>query len=90
MQEQNKQLMQMLLEKQHPAEKSTKKVEGSVKSGGVKDFKSLHPREFSGSESPVIAKEWFDHVHTLLVAANIPDAIKVSVVQIQFTGIARA
>ena len=85
-QDQNKQLMQMLMERRQPTDRS----EEVVRPGGVKDFKSLHPPEFNGSGNPIAAKEWLDHVYNLLVAANVPDAVKASVVQIQLTGIARA
>ena len=58
--------------------------------GGIKDFRSLHPKEFNGSESPIDAEEWLKGMLMLLIAAAVPEEERVNVVQVQFTGIARA
>ena len=60
----------------------------SVKSGGMKDFKSLRPTEFNGSGGPIVAKEWMEQIDHMLTAALIPEEQKVKVVQIQFVGMA--
>ena len=60
-----------------------------VRVGGVKEFKGLHPPEFSGSGSPIDADEWFEHVQRLLIAAVVPEIERVHVVQILLIGVAR-
>ena len=60
------------------------------RAGGIKDFKSLRPAEFSGTVSPIDAKEWLKAMEMLLVAAAVPEEKWVDVVQVQFTGGARA
>ena len=60
------------------------------RAGGIKDFKSLRPAEFSGTVSPIDAEEWLKAMEMLLVAAAVPEEKWVDVVQVQFTGGARA
>ena len=58
--------------------------------GGIKDFKSLRPAEFSGTVSPIDAEEWLKAMEMLLVAAAVPEEKWVDVVHVQFSGGARA
>ena len=58
--------------------------------GGIKDFKSLRPTEFNGSGGPLAAREWMEQMDHMLVAALVPESDKVNVLQIQFSGMARA
>ena len=62
----------------------------TVKPGGLKDFKGLHPAEFDGSGGPIKAKEWITQMEHTMTAALVPEEHRVKIIQIQFIGMARA
>ena len=42
--------------------------------GSIADFKRLLPKEFTGTEEPLVAEQWLIDMVNLLDAANVPAA----------------
>jgi hypothetical protein len=59
------------------------------RTGNISDFWRLLPKEFTGTEEPLVAEQWLTDMVNLLEAANVPAADQVKVVKVQLTDIAR-
>ena len=54
----------------------------TLKAGGMKDFKGLHPAEFDGSGGPIKAKELITQMDHTLTTTLVPEENIVKIIQI--------